>query len=50
MTSVTEKLSHNFILQIKMGLPQTYTEGFHTEESIQGITYRQLGKTDLMVT
>jgi len=33
-----------------MGLPPTYTEGFHTKESIQGITYRQLGKTDLMVS
>ena len=33
-----------------MGLPPTYTEGFHTKESIQGITYRQLGQTDLMVT
>ena len=50
MTGVTEKLSHNFILQIKMGLPPTYTEGFHTKKSVQGITYRQLGKTDLMVT
>ena len=45
-----KKLSHNCILQNKMGLPPTYTEGFHTKESIQGITYRQLGKTDLMVT
>ena len=50
MIGVTEKLSHNCILQIKMALPPTYTEGFHTKESIQGINYRQLGKTDLMVT
>merc|ERR1712083_1115429 len=34
----------------RMGLPPTFTEGFHTKESIQGITYRQLGQTDLKVS
>ena len=33
----------------RMGLPPTFTEGFHTKESIEGITYRQLGQTDLKV-
>ena len=32
-----------------MELPPTHTEGFHTEESVRGIRYRQLGKTDMMV-
>jgi len=33
-----------------MELPPTHTEGFHTEESVRGIRYRQLGKTDMMVS
>ena len=50
LVSVKSMKSEAFIIFRNMGLPPTYTEGFHTKESIQGITYRQLGKTDLMVT
>ena len=38
-----------FAERTRMELPPTHTEGFHTEESVRGIRYRQLGKTDMMV-
>jgi hypothetical protein len=48
--SISSDLAVYFGIRSKMGLPATFVKGFHNEENVRKMEYRQLGRTNLMIS